>query len=354
MEYTKGILADREERNMMVDQLTAVLEQGKDLLHLFLTEPQAVRTLLTSSQYQFSPDVRDFLNSYQTPAGTSYLQKRIRCLSDFEKFRRNRKNQQILAQKRGAIEALKQRWGKGEEPFPKVNGLTEPLSPSLPVDILDLFLLDRREYQKLLQCRRLSPDIAEFLSIRHNISFKYYEERRAAYVSQGAQYLLQKETARAIESLSQTGNPETPREIRTLTEPVLTGMDLDLLDLFLLDRKLYRQFWKSPLVHLDPDLENFLKKYAAGKSHSKDYYRQQFCRYQEILGGQAPAGSLPITHLLDVVETENCSFLRLFLTDQAAFQRVCAMPAYEIAPALLSFLDQRLFQKTGSGISPSL
>lgn len=325
---------------MTVDQLTAVLDgEKRDLLHLFLTEPQAVRKLLGSDRYQFSPDVRDYLDSCQPPDGGSYLQRRIRCLSDFEKFRRNRKNQEILKQKKEAIEALKRRWRRGMEPVPMVRDLTAPLSPGLFVDILDLFLLDRKEYQKLLQYRRLSPDIAEFLSLRHNISSKYYEERRAAYANQGSQYLLQKEVARAIEALFRTGNPETPREIRTLTEPVLSGMNLDLLDLFLLDRRLYQQFRKSPFVHLAPDLESFLKKHSAGKLQPKGYYQMQYRRYQEILSGQAPAGSLPITHLSDVVETENQSFLRLFLTDPAAFQRVCATPAYEIAPALLSFLN---------------
>ncbi len=336
-----GILAEGMAINMKeIDRLTTALENGNDLLHLYLTDPSGYQRLLLSDQYRLAPEIREFLGCYADSPRLSYIQRRIACMAAFGKFLQKRGKAREIQQKRGLLEALKQ-YRLDTESLPlKIRGLTDRIVPGLPVDILDVFLLDPALYRRILRCRQISvsPYLTEFLASYHTKA-KSYQDRRAQYEAQGARFMQIQLAARALEEPPQGITGEHPRELCALTDPVWEEPPLDLLDIFLLDRSLYKRLLKSPCYRVEPVLSDFLKKYSTGKPQPREFYLQHFARCQAIRSGQLAARSLPLARLSDRVETENKPVLELFLTDKKAWEEVCSLPAYQVAPELRRFLD---------------
>ena len=275
---------------MEIDRLTTVLENDRDLLHLYLTEPSEYQRLLFSDQYSIAPEIREFLDGYSDSPRLSYIQRRVACMAAFGKFQLEREKTREIQRKRELLEALKQ-YRLDTESLPlKIQSLTGRMVPELPVDILDVFLLDPALYRRILRCRWISvnPYLTEFLAGYHTKA-KSYRERRAQYEAQGTRFIQAKRAARAIEQPPQGITGEHPRELRALTDRVWEEPAMDLLDVFLLDRSLYKKLLKSPCYQVEPALSDFLKKCSNGKPQPKAVYLRQFARCQAIRSGQMAA-----------------------------------------------------------------
>ncbi len=325
---------------MKIDRLTTVLENGNDLVHLYLTDPSGYQRLLLSNQYRLAPEIREFLDGYADSPRLSYIQRRIACITAFGKFQQQREKAREVQRKQDLLDALKQ-YRLNTESLPlKIRSLTDRIVPGLPVDILDIFLLDPALYRRILRCRQISvsPYLTEFLASYHTKA-KSYRDHRAQYEAQGTRFMQIQLATCALEQPSQGITGEHPRKLYALTDRVWEEPPLDLLDVFLLDRSLYKRLLKSPSYRVEPALSDFLKKYSTGKQQPREFYLQHFARCQAIRSGQLAAGSIPLAQLSDRVETENKPVLELFLTDKKAWEEVCSLPAYQIAPELLRFLD---------------
>ncbi len=317
-----------------VNSLLTKIEGNKDLLHIYLTNKQAYRELLNSAEYKIPDMIIRHLASYKISREENYIQNRMRCLKEFNSFCVKEKNKKQVEHRKQRIEALKHQivdTGKLIE----INSFTDRPVPEIPIDILDVFLLDKELYQKIILSPKISiqKEIVEFLD-KHTIIEKYYENTKKKYIENGSAYLLEK---RILEITSEKEGKL--KRITNFTDKIADDIDLDILDIFMYHKKMFKQIRKAKNYEITPLLEEFFQKYSTGKLKTRNYYIEKYEEYLEIKKKSVETPIIKISKLTDMIIIENKDILTLFLENRNAYDQVCKMNNYEINEELRNFIE---------------
>lgn len=317
-----------------VNSLLTKIEGNKDLLHIYLTNKQAYRELLNSEEYQIPDMMIRYLASYKISHKESYIQNRMRCLKEFNSFCVEEKNKKQVEHRKQRVEALKHQIVDSEKLI-EINSFTDRPIPEIPIDILDIFLLDKKLYQKIILSPkiRIQKEIVEFLD-KYTIIEKYYENTKRKYIEKGSAYLLAK---RILGIISE--KERDLKRINNITDKIADDIDLDILDIFMHHKKLFKELRKTQNYEMTPLLAEFFQKYSTGKLQTRNYYIEKYEEYLKIKKKGSNAKTIKINKLTDMISIENKDILTLFLKNRDVYDQVCKMKNYEINEELRNFIE---------------
>lgn len=300
-----------------VNSLLTKIEGNKDLLHIYLTNKQAYRELLNSEEYQIPDMMIRYLTSYKISHKESYIQNRMRCLKEFNSFCVEEKNKKQVEHRKQRVEALKHQIVDSEKLI-EINSFTDRPIPEIPIDILDIFLLDKKLYQKIILSPkiRIQKEIVEFLD-KYTIIEKYYENTKRKYIEKGSAYLLAK---RILGIISE--KERDLKRINNITDKIADDIDLDILDIFMHHKKLFKELRKTQNYEMTPLLAEFFQKYSTGKLQTRNYYIEKYEEYLKIKKKGSNAKTIKINKLTDMISIENKDILTLFLKNRDVYDQV--------------------------------
>lgn len=145
-----------------------------------------------------------------------------------------------------------------------INNFSNALIPNIDIDILDVYLLDKDFYYKIVQSPYIdvSPYLVEFLE-SFKVKGKYFGEIKERYHTRGSAYLIKQEIhSKLIEATTTNGEKKT---ILTLSDKIIDEIDMDILDVFIEDRSVYKTLLKSDKFEIAETIKEFLKNIQAGK-----------------------------------------------------------------------------------------
>ena len=324
-----------------VNSLSKKIKDDKDILRIFLTNRKEYQDILKSDEYQVSDEIVKYLENYTVSSENTYQQNRFMCLKKYEIFCEEERDNVQKEQKKQKIEDLKHHiMESGDMPL-EIHTFTDRFVSVIDVDILDVFLIDQELYQKIVLSNKIwiHPNIVEFLD-RYKIQSKYFMDKKAQYVSKGSAYLLDRKIHEFDQEILESGTSVQVRQINSITDKVSDETDMDILDIFMNHKNLFKMIRKSKKYKLAPILEEFLMKYSSGKLQPKNYYIEKYDEYKKIKSGKYNVvGYVKITKLTDVISIENKDILTLFLQDRSTYNTVCHMKNYDIDQDIQQFLS---------------
>lgn len=320
---------------IVVNELTTIVKNNKDILHYYLTDWKTYEDILKSDEYQVSKYIGNFLRNDFDFAKKTYLQKRVELIQKFKKYCQEEKERERVARCQQDIEKLKKSIVSDNQEYFGIYALTDKIVPEIPVDILDIFLLDPNLYRKMVQSEiiLINEDIVDFLRTFQK-DCKFYGQKRQYYIEAYSKFLVKKKA----EIIISNADMEVPIKIDSLTDKLDIDSDIDILDVFLSDRKTYKHIRKSKKFVIAPMIKDFLQKYVNSNIKEKSRYIENFEEYMVINNGQVGA-VCKIVNLTDMISIENKDILTLFLEDNLAYQRICKKKHYQIDKILRKFLE---------------
>lgn len=164
-----------------------------------------------------------------------------------------------------------------------------------------------------------------------------FSEIKERYHTRGSAYLIKQEIhSKLIEATTTNGEKKT---ILTLSDKIIDEIDMDILDVFIEDRSVYKTLLKSDKFEIAETIKEFLKKYSSGKIMPKEYYLEKYDKYLQIIYQSVMNEPIKISRLTDFIITENKDILTLFLENKEAYYQVRKMRIYEIDGNIIKFLE---------------
>lgn len=323
---------------VVISSLITKVNGKEDLVHIFLTDRRKYQEIVHSDNYKISKYILNYLEEYSASPQKNYVQERLECIKGYEKYFKNEKNRELIAYKQHLIEIMKQFPVEKGKMTICINNFSNALIPNIDIDILDVYLLDKDFYYKIVQSPYIdvSPYLVEFLE-SFKVKGKYFGEIKERYHTRGSAYLIKQEIhSKLIEATTTNGEKKT---ILTLSDKIIDEIDMDILDVFIEDRNVYKTLLKSDKFEIAETIKEFLKKYSSGKIMPKEYYLEKYDKYLQIIYQSVMNEPIKISHLTDFIITENKDILTLFLENKEAYYQVRKMRIYEIDGNIIKFLE---------------
>lgn len=323
---------------IIVNSLTTKVNGKDDIVHIFFVDKRKYKEIIHSADYKVSKYILNYLEEYSSSPQKNYIQERLECIKGYEKYIKNETNRELIEYKQYLIEKMKQFPIENGKVQICINSFSDTIIPDIDIDILDVYLLDKAFYYKMIQSPYIdiSPFLVEFLE-HFKVKGKYFSEIKERYHARGSAFLIKQEMhSKLIEATTKNGEKKT---ILTLSDKIIDEIDMDILDIFIEDRSVYKTLLKSDKFEIAETIKDFLKKYSSGKIMPKEYYIEKYDKYLHIIYQGVMNEPIKVNLLTDFIITENKDILTLFLENKDAYYKVRKMHIYEIDGNIIKFLE---------------